>query len=86
MGNGDVYGIVLQVRLAVVVVAQVHLLVEEGVQKGTHGEPLLAQGFAADEGDFLHLICRSGAELGELLLGFRNLPHADGGFVFQFLL
>ena len=86
MGDGDVHRIVLQVGFAVVMMAQVHLLVEEGVQQGADGEPLLAKGFAADEGDFFHLVRRGGAQLGEFLFGFGDLPHADGGFVFQFFL
>ena len=86
MGYGNIDGVVLQVRLAVVVVREIDLLLEKGVQEGAHGKALLAQGFAADEGDFLHLVGRGGAEVNQLLLRFRNLPHSDCGFVFKFFL
>ena len=86
MGDGNVYRVVLQVGFAVVVVAQVHFLVKEGVQEGTHGQPLFAQGFAADERDFFHLVRGGGGQLDQRLLRFGDLPHADGGFVLEFLL
>ena len=86
MGDGDVHRVVLQVGLAVVVVAQVHLVVEHRVEEGAHGQALLPQGFAADERDLLHLVAGGGAEFLELLFGFRDLPDADHRFIFKFLL
>ena len=86
VGDGDVDGIVFQVGFAVVVVAQVYFFVKEGVQQGADCKALLPQGFAADKRDFFHLVRRGGAELGQFLFGFCDLPHADGGFVVKFLL
>ena len=86
MGNGDIDGVVLQVRFAVVVMAQVHLFFKEGVQESAHGQALFAKRFAFDERDFFHLVRGGGAQAGELLLRFCDLPHTDGGLVFKFLL
>ena len=48
MGDADVDGVVLDVRFAVVVVAEVHLFFEHYVQQCAHGKLLLAHGFALD--------------------------------------
>ena len=85
VGNGDIGGVVLKVRLAIVVMAQVHLFVEKGVQQGAYGQPLFAKGFAFDERDLFHLVRGSGAQCYELLFRLGDLPHTDRGFIFKFL-
>ena len=49
MGDTDVRDAVLEVRLAVVVVAEVDLLSEELAKKGPDSQPLLTHGLAAYE-------------------------------------
>ena len=56
MGYADVGNAVLDIGLAVVMVAEIYLLVKKGVEKGPNGQPLLAQRFALDERYLLHLI------------------------------
>ena len=86
MGYGDVCGVVLKVGLTVVVVAQVYLFIEQGVEEGPHSKALLAEGFALYERDFFHLVGGGGGKFYQLILGFCDLPHAYCGFVFKFLL
>ena len=85
VGNGDVDRIVFDIRLAVVMVAEIDFFVEHGAQQGPHGEPLLAQGFAADERDFLHLVGGGGTEFFQFFLGLTDLPDADQRIIVKFL-
>ena len=56
MRDADIGYQVLQIGFAIIVVAQIDLLVEQLVQQGPHRQPLLAQGLALDERDFFHLV------------------------------
>ncbi len=79
MGNADIGYLVLQIGFAVIVVAQIDLLVEQLVQQGPDRQPLLAQGLAFDERDFFHLVRGRRTHFLELLFRFRNLPDRNGG-------
>ena len=82
MGDADVRRHILEIRLAVFVVAEVNLVLEEFVEQGSHGKALLAEGFAADIGDFFHLVGWGGAEFYQFLFGLGDFPDRDGCFVF----
>ena len=87
LGVGDAYvgDAILKIRLAVVVVTQIHLLLENLVEQGAHRKFLLAERFAAYERYFLHLVGRDGAHFDEFLLGLGYLPDRNFSFVFEFL-
>ena len=56
MGDADIGCAIFQIGLAVVVMVEIHLLVEKLVDESPHGQFLFALRFAAEETDFLHLV------------------------------
>ena len=72
---------VLQIRLSVVVVVEVHLLLKDLVQECPYSEFLLSVTLVSEEGDLLHLVGRNRTELQQFLLGLRHLPYGDFCFV-----
>ena len=77
MCDADVDGVILDVRLAIVVMAKVHLLFEHYVQKSPHGKLLLAQRFAFYVRDFFQFVGRDACKCPKLSLGFGDLPDAQ---------
>ena len=85
MGNADAYRVVLDIRFTIVMVAEIDLFIEHCIEQGTYCQPLLPERFAADKGDFLHLVGRCGAEFFQLGFRLGDFPNADFGFVFKSL-
>ena len=56
VGDADVDGVVLDVRLAVIVMGEVNLILEHCVQQCPYSKLLLAERFTSDIGDFLKFV------------------------------
>ena len=56
MGDGDVDGVVLNVRLAVVVMGEIYLILKHCVKQCPHCKLLLAKRFTSDIRDFLKFV------------------------------
>ena len=82
MGYADIRYAVFQERLAVVMVVEVHFLLEYGVEQGPHCKFLLAQCLAADKGYLLHLIGGDGTQFHEFVFGLGDFPYRDFSLVF----
>ena len=85
MGDADVRHAVLEVRLSVVMVVQVHLLLEHFVQECAHGKLLPSVALVSVKRNLFKFICRYGHEVQQLLFAFRHLPYGDLRLVFKSL-
>ena len=83
MGDADIGHHILEERLAVVVMAEIYLLVEHFVKQGPYGKSLLAERLALDPGNLLHFIIGNRTQGLELLLGLLYFPDSNFSFVFK---
>ena len=82
MCYADVCDAVLQIRLSVVMMVEIHLLFEHFVKKRPYREFLPSLAFATEEHDFLHLIRRDGNEVQKFFFAFGYLPYGYLSLVF----
>ena len=85
MRDADVGHAVFQIRLAVVMVVEVHLFLEHFIQERPDGQSLHSLVLVAYDGDLLHLVVGYGTEARQLLFRLCNLPYGDLSFVVKFL-
>ena len=84
MGDADVGHAVLEVRLTVVMMIQVHLLLEYLVEQSSYSQLLTSLARAAEKHDLFHFISRNGAQILELIFRLCNLPYGDFCLVVEF--
>ena len=85
VGDADVGHAVLEVRLSVVVVVEVHLLLEHFIKECPYRQLLPSVALFSVERDFFKFVCRDRYKVSELLFGLRDLPYSDLRLVFKFL-
>ena len=83
--DADVCHAVLKIRLAVVMVVEVHLLFEHLVDKCPHSQFLSSLAFAAEQRYLFKFVIRDRYEIHQLFFCLGYLPYGDLRLVFQFL-
>ena len=85
MCDADVCSAVLKVRLAVVMMVEIHLLLEHFVDECPYCQLLSSLAFAAEKLDLFKLVCRDGGEAHQFLFRFGYMPYGYFRFVVKFL-
>ena len=79
--NADVCCAILKIRLAVIVMVEIHFLFEHLVKECSYCKFLSSLTFTAEKRNLFHFISRNGNEIHQLVFRLSHMPHGDFGLV-----